>query len=137
MRTCPTCQQSYSDETDSCPRDGTPLAAEVRDERECPHCAELILKKARVCKHCGRDVEPLVGSNTSVQAPPPAPPGRIGEPPSPQPQGSKPIANGMGKCIAYFAGLQILSSPPSARMREVGRVEGDPPIHGKKGTTST
>ena len=30
-----------------------------RDERECPHCAELILKKARVCKHCGRDVEPL------------------------------------------------------------------------------
>ena len=30
-----------------------------RDERECPHCAELILRKARVCKHCGRDVEPL------------------------------------------------------------------------------
>jgi hypothetical protein len=36
-----------------------PLAAEVRDERECPYCAELILKKARVCKHCGRDVGPL------------------------------------------------------------------------------
>ncbi|HJQ40068.1 MAG TPA: hypothetical protein VKB93_23225 [Thermoanaerobaculia bacterium] len=29
-----------------------------REERECPYCAELILKKARVCKHCGRDVEP-------------------------------------------------------------------------------
>ncbi len=30
----------------------------IREERECPYCAELILKKARVCKHCGRDVEP-------------------------------------------------------------------------------
>jgi hypothetical protein len=28
----------------------------IREERECPYCAELILKKARVCKHCGRDV---------------------------------------------------------------------------------
>ncbi|MGZ5459582.1 MAG: hypothetical protein ACXW5U_10965 [Thermoanaerobaculia bacterium] len=34
-------------------------AAPVRDERECPFCAELILKKARVCKHCGRDVPVL------------------------------------------------------------------------------
>ena len=34
-------------------------AAEFRDERECPYCAERILKKARICKHCGRDVEPL------------------------------------------------------------------------------
>lgn len=31
----------------------------MRDERDCPFCAEPILKKARVCKHCGRDVEPL------------------------------------------------------------------------------
>jgi uncharacterized membrane protein YdbT with pleckstrin-like domain len=30
-----------------------------REERECPYCAELILARARVCKHCGRDVEPL------------------------------------------------------------------------------
>ena len=30
--------------------------APVRDERECPFCAELILKKAKVCKHCNRDV---------------------------------------------------------------------------------
>ena len=37
-------------------------AAAVRDERECPFCAEPILKKARVCKHCGRDVEPTVSS---------------------------------------------------------------------------
>jgi uncharacterized membrane protein YdbT with pleckstrin-like domain len=31
----------------------------TRDERECPYCAELILKKARVCKHCDREVQPL------------------------------------------------------------------------------
>jgi membrane protein YdbS with pleckstrin-like domain len=30
-----------------------------RDERECPYCAELILKRAKLCKHCGKDVEPL------------------------------------------------------------------------------
>lgn len=35
-------------------------AAVVREERECPFCAELILKKARVCKHCRRDVEPVL-----------------------------------------------------------------------------
>ena len=32
-----------------------------RQERECPYCAELILAKARACKHCGRDVEPVGG----------------------------------------------------------------------------
>jgi hypothetical protein len=42
-------------------REAARVAVEHRDERECPHCAELILKKARVCKHCGRDVEPMVG----------------------------------------------------------------------------
>lgn len=29
---------------------------EPREERECPFCAERILVKAKVCKHCGRDV---------------------------------------------------------------------------------
>ncbi len=29
-----------------------------RAERECPYCAEKILRKAIVCKHCGRDVPP-------------------------------------------------------------------------------
>jgi len=28
------------------------------DRVKCPHCAELILREAKVCKHCGRDVEP-------------------------------------------------------------------------------
>lgn len=31
----------------------------VREERDCPYCAERVLARARVCKHCGRDIEPL------------------------------------------------------------------------------
>ncbi|MEX2282011.1 MAG: PH domain-containing protein [Gemmatimonadota bacterium] len=27
-----------------------------REERDCPYCAERILVRAKVCKHCGRDV---------------------------------------------------------------------------------
>jgi len=30
-----------------------------RVERECPYCAEMILARAKVCKHCGRDVVPV------------------------------------------------------------------------------
>ncbi len=30
-------------------------------ERECPYCAETILAKARICKHCSREVEPVDG----------------------------------------------------------------------------
>jgi membrane protein YdbS with pleckstrin-like domain len=32
-----------------------------RVERECPYCAEPILARARVCKHCGREVVPVSG----------------------------------------------------------------------------
>jgi uncharacterized membrane protein YdbT with pleckstrin-like domain len=35
--------------------------ASGRVERECPYCAERILARARVCKHCGRDVVPATG----------------------------------------------------------------------------
>lgn len=35
------------------------IAQPRREERECPYCAELILKKAKVCKHCQREVQPL------------------------------------------------------------------------------
>jgi len=51
-------------------RRGTPAAAaapasaeprEPRAERDCPYCAERILARARVCKHCGRDVAPAPG----------------------------------------------------------------------------
>ncbi len=43
------------------PRDGGQalLVAEPRVERDCPFCAERILARARVCKHCGREVKPL------------------------------------------------------------------------------
>lgn len=30
-----------------------------RQERDCPSCGERILAKARVCKHCGRDITPI------------------------------------------------------------------------------
>jgi uncharacterized membrane protein YdbT with pleckstrin-like domain len=30
-----------------------------REERECPYCAERILVRARVCRFCGRDVDPV------------------------------------------------------------------------------
>lgn len=29
------------------------------DRRPCPHCAELVLREAVVCRYCGRDIEPL------------------------------------------------------------------------------
>lgn len=37
-------------------RSGITGPAAPREERECPWCAERILVKARVCKHCGREV---------------------------------------------------------------------------------
>ena len=37
---------------------GHTMPAAPRVERECPYCAEPILARARVCKHCGRDVAP-------------------------------------------------------------------------------
>jgi uncharacterized membrane protein YdbT with pleckstrin-like domain len=40
---------------------GHPESAAARVERECPYCAERILARARVCKHCGRDVVPVSG----------------------------------------------------------------------------
>jgi uncharacterized membrane protein YdbT with pleckstrin-like domain len=40
-------------------RSATPAAAAAREERECPYCAERILARAKICRFCGRDVEPL------------------------------------------------------------------------------
>lgn len=90
MKTCPACHQAYPDDVDTCPRDGAQLSGEIRDERECPHCAELILKKARLCKHCGREVEPLTGGDAPVQIPAPTPAQGTPEMRSPQPQTPKP-----------------------------------------------
>ena len=30
--------------------------------RECPYCAEIILAKAKICKHCHKDVAPAASS---------------------------------------------------------------------------
>lgn len=87
MKLCPTCQQPYPDDVESCPKDGTRLTPGIRDERECPHCAEQILKTSSACKHCGRELEPVVKSETPVQkiptpareaASPPAAPAQCG-----------------------------------------------------------
>ena len=40
-----------------------PLAPSIRSantERSCPWCAETILVAAKICKHCGKEVEPPV-----------------------------------------------------------------------------
>ena len=37
-----------------------PVPVVMREERDCPYCAERVLARARVCKHCGRDIEPLI-----------------------------------------------------------------------------
>jgi uncharacterized membrane protein YdbT with pleckstrin-like domain len=38
---------------------GAPASAATREERECPYCAERILVRAKICRFCGRDVEPV------------------------------------------------------------------------------
>lgn len=43
------------------------------DERECPFCAEIIKKKAKVCKHCQRDVEPETPRESVAVVASPAP----------------------------------------------------------------
>lgn len=41
--------------------------------RKCPHCAEDIKKEASVCRYCGREVTPLVGSKDFSPPPPGTP----------------------------------------------------------------
>lgn len=35
------------------------VPAPIREERDCPYCAERVLARARLCKHCGREIEPV------------------------------------------------------------------------------
>jgi len=37
-----------------------------REERECPFCAEIILTKARLCKHCRQEVSPVPNHDSVV-----------------------------------------------------------------------
>jgi hypothetical protein len=39
------------------------------DSRKCPHCAEIIKAEAKVCRFCGRDVEPAVFRQPVEKAP--------------------------------------------------------------------
>jgi formylglycine-generating enzyme required for sulfatase activity/DNA-directed RNA polymerase subunit RPC12/RpoP len=113
MKTCPICQQAYSDDIEFCARDGARLSGEAREERECPYCAERILKKAHVCKHCGRDVEPMVKAETAVQTPSPAPPEEIVETPTAPPRGSDaPAAASRPAAPAKPPQFEIISEPP-------------------------
>jgi DNA-directed RNA polymerase subunit RPC12/RpoP len=119
MKTCHTCQQTYSDDVESCPRDGARLAAESREERECPYCAERILKKARVCKHCGHDVGPVAGTDIAAQTPHAVPPERIVETPGDWPE--QPLRRS-GKATASLI-LGIFAFLPSAFLAVEGAGE--------------
>ncbi len=48
---CPLCERGTLIPAALAPED------EARDEVECPWCAEHILAKAKLCKHCGKDIE--------------------------------------------------------------------------------
>jgi hypothetical protein len=39
------------------------------DTRKCPHCAEIIKAEAKVCRFCGRDVEPIASATAHSAAP--------------------------------------------------------------------
>lgn len=60
MSSVPATRDTMQGSSPGAPTDGSTGEATraVRDEVECTFCAELILAKARVCKHCGRDVAP-------------------------------------------------------------------------------
>jgi formylglycine-generating enzyme required for sulfatase activity len=128
MKTCPICQQAYSDDVEFCARDGARLGGEVREERECPYCAERILKKARVCRYCGRDVEPLVAAEASGQSPSPAaperpapcPPEEVDEPPPAPSREPEPITNSIRPPGADKPPqFEIISEPRSNKWKSV------------------
>ncbi len=54
-------RKQIQEQTATTQRTRTPVEALPvgRDERECPYCAERILARAKLCKHCGREVPPL------------------------------------------------------------------------------
>jgi hypothetical protein len=69
-------------------RDAVVARAQEQGRRACPHCAEMIMAEAKVCRFCGRDVEPILTAaaeptetlfgvplaRSVVEAPPPSPP---------------------------------------------------------------
>jgi uncharacterized membrane protein YdbT with pleckstrin-like domain len=55
-------QVSATDQLRAAPTFSSFAVPPAREERDCPFCAERILVRARVCKHCGRDVQPAGAS---------------------------------------------------------------------------
>lgn len=53
---CPLCRAAALVPAAVAKLEGTPVSAEIRDEVECPYCAEKILARAKICKHCGSQV---------------------------------------------------------------------------------
>lgn len=53
---CPLCNSVGLIPAHLVPIEANDEPEETRDEIECPYCAEKILAKAKICKHCGKDV---------------------------------------------------------------------------------
>ncbi len=53
---CPLCKTPGLVPAAAAKPQGPAQLGESRQEVECPHCAEKILAKAKVCKHCGKQV---------------------------------------------------------------------------------
>ena len=48
----------------------TPENSEGLGNRKCPYCAEMVKKEASVCKHCRKDLIPVVEEMTAPNQPP-------------------------------------------------------------------
>ena len=54
---CPHCRSAALIPATAAKPEVTLAPTEVRDEIECPYCAERILARANICKHCGSQVK--------------------------------------------------------------------------------
>lgn len=56
-RVCPLCKTPGLVAAAVANGGGAASPGEARDEIECPYCAEKILAKAKICKHCGMQIQ--------------------------------------------------------------------------------
>jgi hypothetical protein len=49
--------QIFEGDPEKIKHDAPQRITDARDEVECPSCAELILRKASKCKHCGSEIK--------------------------------------------------------------------------------
>src|SRR5205085_7705465 len=84
--------------------------------RACPWCAEQIQPAAKVCRYCGRDVEPIASTPAaaaavpeSTAAVPPAPVAPATPPPGAQTKLSTPMLLGLAlAAVVVLAGIGLL-----------------------------